>query len=327
MTLEREKIILDADDLAEDWNLAYAITPDRRKALLDDARRHPDSFFNATSETAMTVFMLGRLDKWSQAKLPGDEHPRSRNGWNKAFFSRFAAPWNCSSPRTSTLGTFLAERLGLNHKSVVDSFLLFEVRTFNNAFNGGSTIRNPSFLRVDGEWSRFDALVILPAAETLVFIESKVGADGIHGAAGHDVPQPIRNLETAFFVTTLPESQYEGWSFRYMLLCPKAAGGTIRDFVEGAFEQPLLNYDTLLSTPTAQLHADRGKYRESWMALRDNLPQHFAVVHWDDVLNALCDSGFDPSSYLRNLATIQPSGDELVAATRGRWGIAGIPSH
>jgi hypothetical protein len=81
--IDRERLLLDCDTLPSYWHFAYGITDDRRKALLQKAS-HPDSFFKPTSETAMTVFMLGKLEGWEQSTLINDVEtgntPRKRDG-------------------------------------------------------------------------------------------------------------------------------------------------------------------------------------------------------------------------------------------------------
>jgi hypothetical protein len=189
-----ERLILDGPDLPQDWYLAYGLTKDRRSRFLNEPT-HSDSFFKRTSETAMTVFTLGRLEGWMQAQLVtsgvSEQIPRTSDGWNNSFFKRLTSPWNSATHRSSALSELLSMKLGLPSESTKDLFLMFEVKTFNNALNGGKTIRNPSFLEVPGEWSKFDALVVLPFAKTLVFFECKVNADGTHGASGYDLPQPF----------------------------------------------------------------------------------------------------------------------------------------
>lgn len=331
--IECERLLLACETLPENWNVAYGITDSRRRAFLSESG-HSDSFFKPNSETAMTVFMLGRLGQWEQARMVNDIQsgatPRNKDGsWSSAFFKRFASPWTSTSPRNSALSRFMAERLALEPNGMADSILLFEVRTFNNAFNGGMTIRNPSFLVVEKKWSRFDALVICPIARILLFIESKVESDGTHGASGYETPQPIRNVETAFFLTTLPDSQYFGWDFRYMLLCPKAAVGVSKEceqFFAGRHDGDLNGYDSYLSdaTNTVRICADRAGFREQWQELRATLNKRLAVVHWNEMMDALCKSGFDRKNYLQGLSSIDRHDETIVAATKSRWAAAGV---
>lgn len=325
--------MLDADSLEMHWNCAYAVTEPRRKAFLSSAS-HSDSFFKPNSETATTVFFLGRLEGWAQAKLAlsgqASSTPRGEDDvWSPPFFKPFGSNWHSSSPRFSPLGTFLAERLALDVNQLGDPFLLFEVRTFNNAFNGGKTIRNPSFLVVKNEWSRFDALAIFPIARTLVFFESKVESDGTHGAGGYDLPQPIRNLETAFFLTTLPDSQYRGWDFRYVLLCPRNALGASKEcerfFVDGHTDE-LTKYDQrLLDIANAsRICSSRASFRPQWQLLRETLRSKLAIIYWSELLDALRQQGFEPNRYFEQIAPIEKHGQSLMIATKRRWQLAGL---
>lgn len=328
--IDFERLLLGSNSLPENWNFAYGIRDHRRKALLKNSG-HSDSFFKPSSETAMTTFMLGMLEGWEQAHLVSSKEPantpRNVDGkWSPAFFRRIADQSTPSSSyRTNALVKFLAERLRLNQDAIVDSYLLFEVRTFNHAFNGGETIRNPSFLTVEKEWSRFDALVILPVAKTLVFIESKVESDGKHSACGYNIPQPIRNLETAFFLTTLPESQYEGWDFRYLLLCPRNDEKYCHSFFSKCYAADLDDYEEQLSNSlVSKTFANRKKFKEPWNTLRKNLGAHLAIVYWSEMMAELYRVGFNHHKYFRNLASIEKHGTTPVEATKNRWSISGI---
>ena len=335
--IECERLLLDCETLPENWNGAYGITDQRRQAFLSDAR-HSDSFYKANSETAMTVFMLGRLGQWEQARLLNDIQPgatpRNKDGsWSSAFFEQFRnTPRASASPRNSALGGFMAERTGIEPNRMANLFLLFEVGTFNNAFNGGKTIRNPSFLDVKGEWSRFDAIVICPIARILLFIESKVESDGTRGASGHEIPQQIRNVETAFFLTTLPDSLYSGWDFRYILLCPKATAKLDKEcerFFADRHVSDLEKYDRYLSdvANAKKVHAGRVDYREQWQEFRGTLSKRLAIVYWSEMMDALCKSGFDRKNYLHRLSSIDRHDQTIVAATKTRWDAAGIEQY
>jgi hypothetical protein len=338
--LELERLLLDCEALPLGWNYSYGITDDRRRAFLSSSR-HPDSFLNPTSETAMTMFMLARLDNGEQAHLIDADFngssPRDRAGnWSNAFFNRFGTPrWNSPTdpPRRGPLGEFFANQFGFDDHSAADPFLLLEVKTFNNAFNGGQTVRNLSFLVVKGEWSRFDALVILPAARTLVFIESKVGSDGKHGAGGHDVKQQVRNVETIFFLTNLPDSQYRDWKFRYVLLCPGAAVPQARKDCESFFQnqghvRDLDGHDAVLKTlhesKNPDLNVGRYELRDKWADFRRDLDSKLLVLTWNQMMQALCDAGFDPVRYLDRLSRLEADLPGIVNATSERWRTSGI---
>jgi hypothetical protein len=328
-----EKLILNAADLPSNWHAAYAMTQRRRTSLLGEVS-NSSSFFKATSETAMTVFMLGQFEGWGQAHLTVEHKAGSTprdldDGLNREFFQRFASPWASSTPRVSPLGGFLSDRLAIDPDTVADPFLLFELSTFSDAFNGGKAVQDPSFLKGNGESSCFDAITILPAARTLVFFESNLDVDGTHGARQHNVEQSIRHLEAAFFLTTLPESQYCGWDFRYVLLCPKNSTKTGKEF-ERFFtdgnNSHLDEYELRLADPEnlQNLCPSRAAYRLQWDTLRSRLSQHLSVIYWSDIMAELVELGFDPQNYLRNLAAIDRHDNRLVPATKRRWTTAGI---
>lgn len=338
MNLELEKLMLDAPNLEDHWNYAYGVTVTRRNALSNEDERD-GSFFNDGSETATTLFFLGRLDGWSQASLWTDDEswlPRNRqSSWNKEFFQRLVNYNSTSSKRTGQLGEFLGEKLGFSEETRGCSFLVFEIEVHNDALNCGKTIQNPSFLKVERRWSQYDALLVFPIAEILVFIEAKVNSKKAHGTKDYpDVPQPVRNVEAAFFITKLKESKYKDWDFRYMLICPKSengAGSEIEKFFGNGKEghgQVLRQYTEkyLDKKDPAVLRDQLGLYLEDWKNLQDELDEKLLVVTWDDLLAELkATHDFDPKSYFHKIANIPVLGDKLCEATKERWRAANLP--
>ena len=83
--IELLRLLLNCNNLTDNWNYYYGITKERRKALTIKKKKGNDYFFNSNSETALTLFMLGNLDGWKQigrSMVP----PRVYSGWNKTFF-------------------------------------------------------------------------------------------------------------------------------------------------------------------------------------------------------------------------------------------------
>ena len=329
---EAEKILLNAPSLPPGWQAAYGMTEARRKALLQSAD-HPESLLRDNSETALTCFMLGNLEGWQQSLLiekavPGTTPRKRRGSWDPEFFRRCSKGWDSESPRSSRLAKFLANCCNVKPEKMGDCYLLFEVKTHNRALNGGVEIRNPSFLKVEREWSRFDALVICPVARTLIFIESKLEADGNHGAANHETPQPVRILEAAFFLTTAEESLFKGWDFRCLLLCPAKGSTNVEKFFGGRFEEALDKHDKYVANNPKMRCDSRSSYLDKWKELRGTLKSKLAVSHWNDVMLALEEAGdnrrFNSEAFLREAGKVELHGVNAGGSASRRWAIAGV---
>src|SRR4051794_1315688 len=76
-------------DLLPSWHLDYGVTS-RRNATLLAPLPERNSFAHPGSETALTLFMLGNLDRWKQIGSFGSEPPRTSLGdrWNTSLFDQ-----------------------------------------------------------------------------------------------------------------------------------------------------------------------------------------------------------------------------------------------
>lgn len=322
--------LLDATSLPTQWHLSYGITEPRKDALLDD-NRHADSLFNLNSETALTLFTLGRLDRWVQAGAL-QTAPRTDNGWNRTLFDNLRNDVSNVVPGQRPLVTpmrrFLAGILGLEPQSLGDAVLMFEFEARNRAFQGGSTFDTLSFLNIAQKWSAFDAVVMVPGICRFVFIESKLGAD-ISRKTKHFplINQAIRNLESAFFLCNHPDSLYHEWDYRYLVLCP-AKEYRYRTTYYSCFFHDIhahlsLHEEALRNEYGTQVSQER---LDQFMATyRRSIPERVVVRHWGQLWELISDDGFRLASYQQSIRdNCGADADVAITAARSRWRQAGV---
>ena len=174
--------------------------------------------------------------------------------------------------------------------------LLLEFEILNWAFHPDSAdpkkaFRQLSFLPIDnqGEWSQFDAVLIVPHGNkgTLYFVEAKLHSDVSTGTTKYPyVTQIVRNLEAAFLLTRHSMSQYQGWDFRYVFVCPKKAlryKATYYAYALGehgeAVQDTITNYSVLLSDEVHDWKDNTAKHN-LFQAFREETPKRVAVVPW-----------------------------------------------
>jgi len=232
MTNLRElKYLLNCNNLTDDWNFSYGI---RKSNALTGPEDYHNSFFNPRSETALTLFLLGNVDRWKQIGTL-KTLPRNNNSkWNKAFFD------NIRMSQDNFDSVSLGEVLWTHNKkwkekifeceadALQKSNLLFEFEIMNSAFHSvqGKPFKELSFLDIrkseKTKWSQFDAVLIVPGKKLFVFFEAKFTRDIT--PTTKDVPyvnQIMRNLESAFLLTNHQDSLYNGWKFKYVFICPR----------------------------------------------------------------------------------------------------------
>ncbi|MBS3817405.1 MAG: hypothetical protein KGY76_07580 [Candidatus Thermoplasmatota archaeon] len=224
------ELLLNQNFEDEHWNLWYGITERRKRALLKDSP-HPDSFFNPNSETALTLFVLGNLDSWSQISSLS-ERPRrrtKRSSWSKSFFQSLSEKESIEK-RENDLWAKPKIRKNLHlkkqqiHKE--KKVLLFEFEVACKPVHCGEekSRRNVSFLDISNKYSkvRYDAVLMIPKKKIFVFFESKLETDtSSEGEGKKRLNQIVKGLEAAFLLTNHEKSIYKDWDFRYVLICPK----------------------------------------------------------------------------------------------------------
>jgi hypothetical protein len=324
--------ILDAPALPNQWYLSYGLTEARRDALTDGSR-HSDSFLNPNSETALTLFTLGRLDCWVQC---GGllTNPRTENGWNTQLFDNLRANETNLAPGhqpfMTPLRQFLAGVLGVQADDLGDAILMFEFEARNNAFHGGTALETLSFLDIAQKWSAFDALLMLPRIKRFIFVESKLGADIGRKTAHYPlINQATRNLESAFFLCRHPDSLYcQGeWDFTYLLICPQREFDYRATYYSCVF-QDLHNHlrlhgDILRNEYTGQ--ANQQRINDLFARFQTEVPDRIMVTHWSVLWNLLHQHGFDFDAYEENLtAHCGADADLAIHAARNRLRIAGV---
>ncbi len=224
------KYLLNIDHIEKNWFLRYGITKRRKDSLLK-CSDHKGSLFNTNSESTLSLFMFGNIDRWTQLEIE-DILPRKRNSrWNPDFFQNLEKS-NLSNiemmkgkKETYWQDLKLAEIFKVKKESLKNNILLFEVEFYNKNLHGnGNKKDNISFLDIKDQnsWTRYDVVIIFPDEKKFVFIESKYKSD-ISTTTKHfpKIGQMIRGLETAFLTTNHHNSRYSDWDFTYIMLGQK----------------------------------------------------------------------------------------------------------
>ncbi len=307
--------LLACDRLAEGWYDFYGLSEARSEALTAPSTRKAgyssDSFDNPNSETAITLFLLGNVDGWKQLDaLP--ETPRIGGGrWNPKFFERLTSsnpPGPFTSPsRWSTAP--LAERMF--DPNVVDYgrlMLLFEVEAGGQAFRQATGTAGQgielSFLKLDGlsRWAKFDAVLIDPRHRRFYLIEAKLGSDlSLETEKYPLVNQAVRSLEAGYWLTHHPASKYAGWSFRFVLVCPRP----LWEYRLRLYAHLLWNTDSvaemlghyrrfLIDHHAADLRLTGDEFGQQFDLFVTEAKNAVRVVHWNMLADAVApaESGF-----------------------------------
>ncbi len=333
------ELLLNRPSVEEDWNLWYGITEKRKSALVKDAS-HPDSFFNPNSETALTLFMLGNLDSWSQvSSLP--ERPREntkRSSWSNSFYQGILE----NEDDEDYFGEELKELwvhptirrdLGLKKKQIQrrGKILLFEFEVACGAVHCGEekSRRNVSFLDISDKYSkvRYDAVLIIPEKKVFVFFESKLETDtSAEGDGKNRLNQVVKGLESAFLLTNHEKSLYSDWDFRYVLICPRVLDQyalTGYHHVLENVEKYMARYNDLLNRKKSS-SVNYETYPEYFGKFVKEAPQRISKLYWDwigEVLESRDERFF--SSYVEKLKDSNLS-DRKVTNVRTRLKKAGM---
>ncbi len=333
------QVVFGLDYIHPGWHLAYGVRTNLWEAILRDDKKK-FSFFHTPSEGALTFFILGRLDYWSQVAcfdcLPrlDDGH---EEGWNPEFFSNIVAgrpnyrPAPTYSKLLSSWGQHLPQILNVNSVSLDESALLFEFDTGAGAFNPDAGVPLPySFLDLgeSGKGHRYDAVLILPKTlpkKTFIFFECKLGSDiGLTLDEWPFVNQFVRALESAYFLTAADESPYrKEWDFRYVIVAP----GDVLD-------KKMTHYTHLVADPREHLRLYREfiqwRYPERVVSERMRLYDHFVdtvcprivTIPWDVLARSL--PYFSVTDYLSRLPDAGLHSTQI-EAIRERFRLAGVP--
>jgi hypothetical protein len=318
--LQQLELLLNCPGICEDWNLSYGVTEPRKKAFLDT--KHRDSFFNPTSETALTLFMLGNIDGWKQIETLNTS-PRTNSGWNNVFFDMLRnnqSVFNIS--KSSGLWRDLFnEKIRCDPVEFQKSILLFEFEIMNSAFHtiNHKPFKELSFSKIKGKtgWGQFDAVLIIPTEKLFIFFESKLTSDISKTTRGYPyINQLMRNLESMFLLTTHENSIYKNWNFKYVFICPRKSihyKSTYYAYVLEFITEQLSMFKEILKNESQVNENNFETYFESF---EKDISNHIFTIYWDTFgkiiqknnssffntyFNNLCKSGFLQTNQIKSI--------------------------
>lgn len=352
-TTDLLKALLDCPHLPDGWYDFYGVSESRSDALTAPAAS-PDSFVNPNSETALTLFLLGKVDGWKQLGHPG-ETPRFAGGrWNPKFFQRLTAqtPVEPFGGGQGWLDPDLRRDLFATDEwedgDARGLILLFEVEA------GGQALRQVagadrsgiklSFLNLDGltRWARFDAVIINPARRLFYFVEAKLGSDLSPDTEKYTlVNQAVRSLEAGYWLTRDPASKYATdpkgpWDFRLVLLCPRPLWAyRLRLYTHllwsaDAVAEMLGHYRRLVEDKYKDSLRPLANFRLEFEQFVGVASRAVRIVHWDTLAAAVAPAASFWSGYFGRVKAayeqVRPKeeADSAVDAIRTRLRIAGV---
>ena len=349
--LDLLRAALACNDLPAEWYDFYGVRKARNDALTAPTTRPSgftsDSFDNPSSETAITLFMLANTDGWKQLDA-FPERPRiAGDRWNPIFFDGLAAAPPGPFARPSLWSRHAGEgklfgRDDVDHARLV---LLFEVeaggQVFRRITDAADTALELSFLKLHGlrKWAKYDAVLIDRDRRRFYFIEAKLGSDlSLETKSYPLVNQAIRSLEAAYWLT---RTHYEGWEFRYILICPSVLFRHRLRFYSYAFQPPdavagmLAGYrELLLENHADDLRLTGDAFASAFSDFTRAAVDAVRVVHWDAFADAIAADrpGFW-AGYFHRLEEVygqarSPDQARLVAeGVRARLAAAGVSTE
>lgn len=289
--------VLNMPDAKKDWFRWYGITERRKNSLLKDPS-HPNSFFKSNSESTLTLFILGNLNRWGQPSLD-IEAPRDVNSqWDPSFFRQMT---RYSESNEKLIGedncwedTRLSSILDVENSELKKNILLFEVELYNDAVHLGSekSKNNISFfkLKETERWVRYDALMMIPGSKKLVFFESKLQSDLSYSSGDYGyLDQLMKGLEAAHLLTEKEESPYSDWDFDYVLICPKLLDDyELTRYTKKAdsIGKNLVKYNDLLNDRCGDSINDEC-YPKHFESFIKKTPERIHTLYWKDLGEAL----------------------------------------
>ncbi len=284
----------------KDWHLSYGLTENRAMALFGPPE-NSGSLRNPNSETALTIFLLGHLNKWTQPKRISDKKlPRTKNNrLNGSFFQELCG-CKGSDENKENNKTFL-EHIVVDSDSDPKSRLLFEIGVPNIAFRtkDKKPIKSSFINETSDAWSQFDAMLLVPEEKRVIGIEAKLSSDISIGTTNHPyVNQIIRNLEAGYWLTNCDGSLFSGWTFEYVFICPKNAmeykathySHILTDKKNPCVKTALDNYEDYLKEK-------KPKYEKNdFKCFRDHFTDNkrITVSYWCDLTKLLSDRDKEP---------------------------------
>ncbi len=289
-SFEKVKELLKLPRSGKDWHRWYGIT-ERRKDSLLEGFSHPGSFFNPNSESTLSLFILGNIDRWTQPTNPFGPARDKRSKWKSSFFLDLIQAGNkLRKQDTLWKSLVLSRKLGLKRSHLEKNILLFEVELCSGAVHCGDekSKNNISFLDISGKnrWVQFDAVMLLPEIKTFVFFESKFKSDVSRNSENYPrVNQIMKGLESAFLLTNHKKSPYSDWDFRYVLICPKVLnqyGLTAYQNILDDLGEDLVKYNDLLNK---RFHSSLNEetYPEYFGQFLSQAPDKVSKIHWAEL--------------------------------------------
>ncbi|MDI6811128.1 MAG: hypothetical protein QMD80_05570 [archaeon] len=275
------------------------------------------SALNPNSEAFFTFFSLTNLDSWQQPKCLAQPIRTREEGYklSASFFRTMREGWHslCSTPKISnynaknhipTLTDQMMRYSVLFFEHDIMSLMINPHRAFKN-----KAFKELSFLNISLKrgWSVFDAYIFLPSEKRCIFIKSKLDSDIVHTVKWNGkiikISQIVRAMESAYLFTHHPDSNFYGWDYDYLFICPRQK-----------YESELTDYSQiipLIKDPNATVIKD--EYRNLKMdsdpmkksPFEDFLVTHHEHIHvlfWDQLFEVLeeIEPGF-LTKYMENL--------------------------
>jgi len=265
---------------------------------------HPNSFFNPNSESTLTLFMLGNLDRWNQFYIQ-IEPPRDKNSsWNQSFFRQMVTNQDLDrkliDKNTWWENLGLSEIIGVERGELEKNILLFEVELYSNALHldSQSSKNNISFLDLENSrrWVRYDAVMMIPCSKKFVFFESKFRSGLSTNSLNYPrIDQMMKGLEAAHLLTENEMSPYNDWDFNYILICPKLLHDyelTRYNKKADSIGKHLVEYNDLLNDRYND-SINKRCYPENFESFIQKTPGRVFTLHWKDLGEALLQANSD----------------------------------
>ncbi|MFW5927711.1 MAG: hypothetical protein ACOCSL_00815 [Thermoplasmatota archaeon] len=292
--IEIYRTLMGAGNLERDWNLYYGLTQNRSMSLLKE-KDHKNSFFNSKSENSLTLFILGSLEGWQQADTLRLKPRDNKSRWSQEFFDSLRdgeVLYDSGKGKKTLFKELLENNLGLNKIDSSGSTLLFEFSVMNSSFHNGETFRKLSFLDLSGmnSWVKFDAVLILPSEKLFIFFESKLDSDISRTTTNYpQVNQILRGLESAYLLTNHEDSLYDGWDFRYVVICPRVINEynlTYYNYIANNTGKNLMKYNDLINRDFSDC-VNESCYPKYFGEFVKEVRDKISMIYWDELTHYL----------------------------------------
>ena len=333
LSIDIEEIFHMPCEYYSDWNAMYGITNKRKLAMVKDM--DPNSSLNPNSETFLTFFSLANLDSWQQPKCLAKpiRAKYEKNKWSSSFFKLMRENMNSLLPKPKT-SNYNAKRLipTLTDQMMRYSVFFFESDIMNSAINSfrNKAFKELSFLNISRKqgWSVFDAYIFLPSAKRCIFIESKLNSDILPTVKGNGenikISQITRAMESAYLFTHHPASNFHGWEYDYLFICPRQKyESELKEYskIIPRIQDPNL---TILKDEYLNLKIDPDPVKKP--LFEDFLSTHHKHIHvlfWDQLFEIL--EEIDPGFLVKYVENLRLKDKSMYDRWLLRLNLASIP--